>query len=481
MRWVTHLIVVVWLLCTTPIRGESLSRTGPAETPDKWPDWGGTPDVSLPEDMGLSSQELDGYLDMLASPDQSVRAEGAESLVRDAAGSESAFRQKLFGSHGAGNDEMRDAIRAARKRIEGDTPEALLKGLIAMDPTEGLYGNGARGALRIIAMLHALGALDTLAAYKVMIDFSPRHAGGFRHEIGKLIIRNGINAMPALVYGRGSKDKNIHMFSVKWIRDMGNPLLSEQVKIENPRRLAQLLEAYASVNELDAIDITLSFSNHASAFVRAAARSALSVYGRNAFWPARRKYENTFGDEPAGDMDVAGILDALYQHFDSQRLAKSRALFAAGLKAHEQGALEEMATIYKMVLKTEPMFPRRAEMAQGFLDLSRAIADDASVEKKAALMLAKRISEPESPTAKQADAELMWLQAEAYRKAGLAPLSLYHRILGLNPGHAEAREMLEALTPAEDTKRDLVINALQVSFIIFLASTLIFMRLRTQR
>ena len=48
------------------------------------------------------------------------------------------------------------------------------------------------------------------------------------------------------------------MFAVKWIRDLGNPLLSEQVKIKNPRRLAQLLEAYASVNDLDVIDVTLT-------------------------------------------------------------------------------------------------------------------------------------------------------------------------------------------------------------------------------
>lgn len=483
-RWVTQLFVgvVSIFFSVSLIRAEVLSRTGPADNPDKWPDWGGTPDVSLPEEIGLSSEELDAYLDRLASADPSTRVRSVEELMRDAAGSETVFREKLFGNHGARNDEMRDAIRAARRNIENDTPQGLLKGLIAIDPSDSRNGNGAGAALRVLAMLHALASLDTLAAYKVMIDFSPRHAGGFRHEIGKLIIKNGMNAMPALVYGRGSKDKNIHMFSVKWIRDMGNPLLSEQVRIKNPRRLAQLLESYASVNELDAVDITLSLSNHTSAFVRAAARSALSVYGRNAFWPARRKYENTFGDEPSKAMDVIAILNALYQHFDSQRLAKSRALFATGLNAHEQGELEEMARIYKSVLKTEPMFPRRAEMAAGFLDLADAIEGDTSADrKKAALMLAKRVSPPESSTAKQADAELMWLQAEAYRQAGLAPLALYHRILSLDPKHTGAKEMIDILTPEKDVRRDLCINALQVSFVIFLAFTLIFMRFRTPR
>lgn len=480
-RWITQFLlsIVSLFFFVALIQAEVLGRTGPADNPDKWPDWGGTPDVSLPEEMGLSSDELEVYLDGLASSDSSTRAKSMEEIIRDAAGSETVFRQKLFGNHGARNDEMRDAIRAVRQHIKNDTPEALLKGLIAIDTSDNPNANGIRAASRILAMLHALASLDTLAAYKVMIDFSPRHAGGFRHEIGRLIIKNGMNAMPALVYGRGNADKNIHMFSVKWIRDMGNPLLSEQVKIKNPRRLAQLLESYASVNELDAIDITLSLSNHASAFVRAAARSALAVYGRNAFWPARRKYENTFGDEPSDAMDVTLVLDALYQHFDSQRLAKSRALFAAGLKAHEQGKLEEMARVYKSVLKTEPMFPRRAEMAAGFLDLADTIKGERAIDrKKAALMLAKRVSPPKSPSAKQADAKLMWLQAEAYRQAGLAPLALYHRILALDPKHTGAKEMIDSLTPEKNTKRDLVVNAAQVSFVIFLAFTLIFMRLR---
>ena len=480
-RW--HLIAVMTiLLAGSGDAAAGILRTGPAEVPDQWPDWGGTPDLTLPEDMGLSDAELETYLDKLGAADAAVRSRAVEELVRDAAGSEGVFRKALLKGQGARNTEMKSAVREGRKRAgDNDTPEGLLKGLLSIDPTDDAIGQGATAALRILAMLHALSTLNTLAAYKVMIDFSPKHAGGFRHEIGKLIIAHGIDAMPALVYGRGSNDKNIHMFSVKWIRDMGNPLLSEQVKLKNPRRLAQLLEAYASVNELDAIDVTLSLTNHASAFVRAAARSAMAHYGRNAFWPARRKYENSFGEEPPETLEVDAILEALYKHFDNQRLAQSRALFAEGLKAHAEGRLTEMATIYKKVLGAEPMFPRRNEMAPGFLDLARSLDDHADGDtKKAMLMMARRVAQPDSAVAKRCEAELMWLEGESLRKQGLAATALYQHILALAPDHAGAKEMVETLTPPKKGMQELVIKAVMVSVIIFLAITLIFLRVRTQ-
>jgi hypothetical protein len=476
-------IVFLWLaihtVCPDTINA-ALLRVGPAEDPEQWPDWGGTPDLTLPEEMGLSVSELNAYLEKLGSADAGVRARAVEELIRDAAGSEAMFRKTLFEGHGARNDEMRAAVREARKRASQNTSkEGLLKGLLSIDPADDAVGNGARAALRILAMLYALNTLDTLAAYKVMMDFSPKYAGGFRHEIGRLIISHGMNAMPALVYGRGSKDKNIHMFSVKWIRDMGNPLLSEQVKIKNPRRLAQLLEAYASVNELDAIDVTLSMTNHQSSFVRAAARSALAQYGRNAFWPARRKYENTFGEEPAENMDVEVILTALYTRFDNQRLARSRELFARGLEAHRAGRLKEMATIYKEVLKAEPLFPRRDEMAKGFFELALHLDEHAEPDrKKEALMMARRVSAPDTEVARRTAAELMWLEAEALRREGVAPLALYQRILSLVPAHPGAGEMVKMLSPGTVDRQELILRAIMVSFVIFLAVTLLFLRLR---
>jgi tetratricopeptide (TPR) repeat protein len=477
----------LWIIALSSVAGSvlfaksSLGRTGPAEDPEKWPDWGGTPDIPVPEGTGLTSGELGDLLQQLKSTDQSVRARAADEIVRDGPGSEATFRRSLFRDHGARNAEMKAALREAERRAEkADKKDALLEGLLTIDPAHPELGTGAVGALRVLTMLTALDALDTLAAYKVMIEFSPRHAGVFRHEIGRMLIAHGVDVMPALIYGRGSKSEEIHMFSVKWIRDMGNPLLSEQVKIKNPRRLAQLLEAYASVNELDAIDVTLSLTNHQSVFVRAAARSALRVYGRNALWPARRKYENTFNEEPANDASVESVLKALYKHFDKKRLMATEKIFTKGLGLYRKGKLPEMEQAYREVLSKEPLFPRRGEMAEGFLALSRSYSEKGeSALAKKALLTALWVSEPESDIARQIEARQLWLRAEELKKAGLATPGVYQRILELDPTHEGAAEMLATLVPQENGRSKIIVKAVIVSFIIFLAAILVFLRIRT--
>ncbi|MCP4599025.1 MAG: hypothetical protein GY847_00520 [Proteobacteria bacterium] len=461
--------------------GRRLLRAGPADNPLAMPDYGGTPDISVPDDMGLSRPELLSLLKRLKSRDQAERAAAAKEIQRNAAGSETSMREVLWERHGARNSDMRHAIQTARRRQKASKKKStLLDELLAIDPSHQDLGSGAAGATRILTLLRSLNSLDLLAAYKIMTEFSPRHAGVFRHEIGRMLVAHGYDVLPALIYHRGSDNKEIHMFAVKWIRDMGNPLLSEQVKIKNPRRLAQLLEAYASVNDLDAIDVTLSMTNHDSIFVRTAARRCLESFGRNAKWPVRRMYENTFAKEAAEDADVSSLLRILYDHFDAQRLVPMNALFNSGLEAFRNGRFNEMEHAFKEVLRGEPMFGRRNEMAEGFLTLSEELEQHNSHdESMTKLRLALRLAEPGSEVARQAEARIKWREAEALRKAGIAVPHLYNTVLKSDPEHKDARTWYDRLTGADSTPDALITKSLIVSFFIFLAATLVFLRLRS--
>ncbi len=456
-------------------------RVGPAEKPDAWSDWGGTPDLDLSDEMGLTDGELRALFERMRSSDTGERARAVAELRRDAPGSVGVIKKHLFLGHGARNAEMKLAMREAKRRGE-NSKQGVLAGLITINPSQENLGTGAVGALRVLAMLSALNDLDTLAGYKVMIEFSPRHAGVFRHEIGRMLVAHGMKVMPALVYGRGNANREIHMFAVKWIRDLGDPLLSEQVKIENPRRLAQLLEAYASVNELDAIDVTLSLTNHRSSFVRNAARSALRSYGRNALWPARRQYENTFSKVPDSEASVEEVLADLYRHYDNQRLGKSMQLFDRGQMLFREGKLEEMAQVYQEVLEKAPVFPRRGEMAAGFLAYSSTFDDEKHEKMRiAALKMALRVADQDSPEAKLAEGELLWLQAENLRRSGLVAPEIYERILALNPEHGGAKAMKQELASESSGHTRLIPKAMIVSFILFLASVLVYMRIKSSR
>ena len=273
------------------------------------------------------------------------------------------------------------------------------------------------------------------------------------------------------------------MFAVKWIRDMGDPLLSEQVvKMSSPRRLAQLLEAYASVNELDAVDVTLSLTDHDSVFVRRAARCCLEVYGRNAKWSVRRVYENTFEREPEEGEELEDLLARLYERYDGRRSARSAELFARGVTHGRRGDLEEMSRAFRELLRDRPMFAGRHEMAAGFLAHAEALAASGQADRSLAeLRLALRVAEPGSEAGRRARARLRWLEAERFREGGVADPALYRRVLEADPAHEGAREMLALLTGEATPTPRLVTKAALVSFVVFLAALLVLRRARGRR
>jgi len=452
----------------------TLGRCGPAANPEAYPDFGGTQDMTLSTELGLKPDEIEAILARVVGVDRDERFAAAKELEKSATGSEQAFRAVLWGGHGARNNEIRDAIQVARHRVELAGTKGgmtILDALLEMSPLDANTGMGMRAASRVMSMVSALLAQNTMAAYKVVLDFSPRHAGVFRQTIGEMLVAKRFEALPALVYGRGSANPELHMFSVKWIRDMGDPLLGEQVNgIDNPRRLAQLLEAYASVKELSAVDVTVSLTNHESVFVRQAARKCIEVYGANARWPMRRLYENTFGEEPADGTDTPDWASALYEKFDTQRLAGTAAIFEKGRAAFESGDLAQMDSLYRQVLAEAPMFPKRGEMASGLLAYASKLEDDDKpAQARAAVMLAARVAHPSSKEASLARARLDWFEAEENRKGGAPDVELYRRIAAADPDNEDAKKLAERLAASGTTTAHFVYKALTVSLLLFFA------------
>jgi hypothetical protein len=141
-----------------------------------------------------------------------------------------------------------------------------------------------------------------------------------------------------------------------------------------------------------------------------------------------------------------------------------------------------MEAAFRDVLRKEPLFPKRGEMSEGFLALSRAHEESNKTDRaREALQVAQWISEPGSELAGRLEARQLWLQARELAAAGLAAPGVYRRILELDPDHEGAKEMLGQLAPEESAASKLVTKAILVSFLIFLASTLVYLRIRSIR
>jgi len=293
-----------------------------------------------------------------------------------------------------------------------------------------------------------------------------------------MLVARKFDSLPALIYGRGSRNKELHMFAVAWIRDMGNPLLSEQIGgIKNPRRLAQLLEAYASVKDFDAIDVTLSMADHESVFVRNAARGALISYDKNAKWPIRRTYENTFNESPPADTDFDKWREVLFAFWDKNRTADLMVVFQKGLQAVRDRRFEEMHRHFSTVLLDAPMFPSRAEMAMGYLAWSKELEEAGNMDRADETnLMALRLADEDSMAASMARSRMDWLEAEANREGGAASVSAYRRVLSADPTNEQAARRIDSLTRSSE-KSHRITQAIWVSIFLFVCALIAYYRL----
>ncbi|MBN2529933.1 MAG: hypothetical protein JXR76_26320 [Deltaproteobacteria bacterium] len=450
-----------------------VSAAGPKQNPETYSDYGGTPDLVLSGDVTLGEDELNEMLVQMDSDVLTERVSAAASIRKNAAGSEKLFRKALWKAGNVRHRELKDVLQRAAAATNDDG--GLAVALLQMTPRT----PAVNVCNRIVQLLMSLHAQDTMAGYKVLLDFSGRYAGAFRGFIGELMVHAGLKALPALIYGRGSENRELHMFSVAWIREMGDPLLSEQIQgIRNSRRLAQLLEAYASVNELDAIDVTLSLANHESAIVRNAARASLDVYGRNAKWSIHREFENTFGEEP-GEGDFEQWVAALYKVWDEQRDSKTAALFQKGLDAREKRQFKTMDELYRELLSMQPLSPHRAKMADGYLayaiELESSGAHDDAI---AATRMARRLSEEGSATFRKASARLEWLHAESLRNHGALDVAAYDKLRQDKSADFDAERWAQLGRSNDSEKEIRWTSVIVVSALIFLGCLLLFWRVR---
>lgn len=451
---------------------------GPRDNPEGFLDFGGTPDLVLSGDVGVSAEEISGLLEKLHNDNLERRIAAVRQIKQNAAGGESVLKTALWDVGFVRHSLVKEAIKRGRANAQGNGAGALLGGLLQQDQND----ESVRLATKVVVILVALHHLDTMAGYKVILDFSGRHAGAFRAFIGELLVGTGLKVLPALIYGRGSNNQELHMFSVTWIRDMGNPLLSQQIQgIRNTRRLAQLLEAYASVNELDAIDVTLSSANHESIFVRNAARACLAAYGKNAKWSIFREYENTFEKEPPAEKSYEHWALALYAYWDSQREAQIKQLIDKAHIAATQADYKTMDAIYRKLLADRPLLPRRDEMAKGYLAYATALEKDG--EHELALVnyrMIKRLADKDGPTYSVAGQRLLWLHTELMRQAGALDIESYQQFAQGNEHKVEAQKWIQfAFADVRDESFP-VLRAVGVSMLLFAGLLLVYWRIRLQ-
>jgi hypothetical protein len=140
-----------------------------------------------------------------------------------------------------------------------------------------------------------------------------------------------------------------------------------------------------------------------------------------------------------------------------------------------------MATTFDRILARDPSFERRGDMVPGWLAYAKSLRESDGPRAMAVLRRVLRI-DPHGEHAREAEAELRYLEAVEWEGHGVTDDSGYRRALELDPTHAEAKKALERLSARHvATSRKFVRYGIGLGLIGALILTIAALLLRRRR
>ncbi|MCA9536464.1 MAG: hypothetical protein KC593_22430, partial [Myxococcales bacterium] len=299
-----------------------------------------------------------------------------------------------------------------------------------------------------MALLRGLEAMDSLAADRVMIGFFQRGWSVWQWEARHLVARRGLSMLAALIEARSAGNPEVRRWAVGSIRRLGVDSVGAAVQMASIEDLPDVLRAYASLSDLNAMPAVITFVDHPDPAVRAASREATASYERNAIWQLRLAHRNKLGENADLGWSWQITMQRLFDALDARRLAPANELLDEGLAAAESQSWADMHDRYERALRREPLLPRRSEMGPGYAGEALALLDglEAGDEEglRRALGLLRRAVRlaPEHPAAAEWRATVAFHEAERSRRAGVLDEGAYQEVLAVQPGHTAARAVL---------------------------------------
>jgi hypothetical protein len=392
--------------------------------------------------VGRTGRELDALLAGLTDGSPSARRRAADAAIEAIERDDlPAIRERLMGPlQGVHLDTLRlkmvravTVATAARPNAEYD----LLSLLIALP-----RARDTDVAIERITLARALGRVPTTESGRVLFAFSAAFNGTFRQEVGR-VIRGQLKdyVLPAIIEARGMSE--MQRIFVRQLREsMRRVTPGETVQQRDNALLADILRAFGTVRQADAMRVVISFVNSDRAQVREAARWAVSQYGRDTIHALRDAYEMYEGRDPELAWGWERVARELYQAADRRRDAEVAARLDQGLAAARQREDDAMLGHFRFVLARHPTFERRAEMVTPLVEAARRLQGSDAAKAETLWRLALWV-DPAGAKAREIRAAILFLEAERSMARGVADPELYRAVLRVDPNHEGAKEQVE--------------------------------------
>ena len=322
----------------------------------------------------------------------------------------------------------------ASKRGEPDLLLSLLRSEKSKD-------QGVRDCANLLALLRMLSAMGTVEGARELIFAYSRFGEFIRVEVQHRLSQMKDRAIPALIEARRHPAEKISRWAALRLDQIGRAIPGENMRTNDFDALADILRAYGRVRDPDAARLIVSFANSERGQLRLAARQAIAMLGPVGLWQLRDAYEDVVGRKPRRDWSWERTARELFGEFDRLRLSRVYGTFVEGQQALEKGDYEAMGKAFDLVLAKDPLFEKRALMADGYYKLARQLAEKNPEAASVAAIRAERLATVQK-LKDQARSLIVTLRARADEQRGELDLDRLERAVELDPENRLARDRL---------------------------------------
>jgi tetratricopeptide (TPR) repeat protein len=302
-----------------------------------------------------------------------------------------------------------------------------------------------RNVVSTLFLSRLLAHIATTPAVRELVGIYDGFGETLRTDIEQQIKVVGERAIPALIELKRGESREIRILAAKLLEFIGKAVPGEAVQTADNTLLAEILRAYGRTKDADAARVIVAFANSHRAEVRQAAREAAFTMGETGLFALRESYEGLIGKKPPSDWSWDKVAKELFAAYDRARLSELYAMLDEGLADFAAGKLESMAATFDRILARDPSFERRQDMVPGWIAYAKSLRESDGPRAMAVLRRVLRLA-PEGERAREAEAELRYLEAVEWEGHGVIDESGYRRALELDPSNADARVALDRLT-----------------------------------
>lgn len=406
--------------------------------------------VSAAQEPAVSDDSryaLEAILQRLRAESRDARREAVDQLRALEPGDVPAIRQRLLSPLGISHLNVHAGMVRAIRQVTGGRENVdydLLQALLNYSPRS----PDIDVATERIALATALGAIETPDSGRALVAFGLAHNRIFRLASIR-IAKNQLKlyVVPALIeIRRPTEDQRLFIRQMREAVRCVTP--GQSVQTRDNALLAEILRAWGSVRQQDAMVVIASYVNSDRVQVREAARWAIAQFGRDALNTLRNVYETFVGEDPNPLWGWERVSRELYAAYDRRKSDEVRVALDAGLSAAREGRNDEMLQRFEWVLARHPLFERRTEMVEPLVRYAQQL-ERTDVARAAVLYRMALRVDPEGARASSIRASILFLEAERALARGVADPELYRAAVNADPNHSRARAQFEAVAQVE--------------------------------